>query len=725
MEKKTILMAFSFMLIIQIASASALTETYYPVSGEDASDGGIFNPLTNDDILKLSAIDDNRMRSDYPWDYSLANWDWDYIRYDFAIDTSEMETINDVTFFTKWQRDSDMDFADIIVWDGSDWSTEYGLTVPAEFSQYIYQEFSFENINTKYELQNLQIKFRAKSSDWRDPSFSFQDVLGVRIDYEPVYQEETPEILDVSWNPENPYEIINAVTFTADVQTTDGICGWDWDFGDGEESFDSEPIHIYARSDTFEVELTVTDCIGGEQDTYSENIAVGDLLPEACFIGDFSVEQHQTGSYDASCSYHADDLVSYEWDWTNDGSYDDAGIVQSHQWSTIGAFTIKLRVTDDEGNWNATIHQVTVNDDEVPEIMDILWNPAEPYEIIDSVEFSAEIVSEDGVCSWEWNFGDLTPHSNEEFPVHTYMSSDVFEVKLTVQDCDDGDIDIYSEQIIVGDILPVACFTGSDELFVNEQGSYNAGCSCHQSDGLTYQWDWENDGTFDDTGKTQTHSWSSPGTFTIKLKVKDDENNWNATTMEVVVEKKHDFDIPLDAGLNFISIPLVPEDDDISIENVLNSVMVNTEIVWYRDINYQWQSFIPEYGGNFDEIMPGIGFYIIMSESDTLYVDGGKMYQNPAPYPPEVTLIDGWQMIGHYGLLTITDTEALTSMQTIVYDPEGQLLEIINHYTAIFDEFGTPVSTFEPGKGYWINVRLDEYIDDSIKYVPSEAAYNY
>ncbi len=39
-----------------------------------------------------------------------------------------------------------------------------------------------------------------------------------------------------------------------------------------------------------------------------------------------------------------------------------------------------------------------------------------------------------------------------------------------------------------------------------------------------YEWDWDNDGTFDETGENMDHTWYSPGTYYIQLRVTDDES---------------------------------------------------------------------------------------------------------------------------------------------------------------------------------------------------------
>jgi hypothetical protein len=60
-------------------------------------------------------------------------------------------------------------------------------------------------------------------------------------------------------------------------------------------------------------------------------------------------------TFDPSCSYHSDgtkNLVLYEWDWDNDGTYDVSTLtpgVQTHTWSPpdpLGTYPVTLRVTD-------------------------------------------------------------------------------------------------------------------------------------------------------------------------------------------------------------------------------------------------------------------------------------------------------------------------------------------------------------------------------------------
>ena len=136
---------------------------------------------------------------------------------------------------------------------------------------------------------------------------------------------------------------------------------------------------------------------------------------------------------DASLSTDDSEIVLYEWDWTNDGTYDDTGKTEDHQYLDYGTYNVKLRVTDDE---DAT----------------------------------------DTITDW-------VSFSNS--PPEAIISTPIYHENLTID--------------VVG--------TESND----PDGSI-----------VEYAWDWTNDGSYDDTGATQSHEYSANGTYTIKLRVTDD-----------------------------------------------------------------------------------------------------------------------------------------------------------------------------------------------------------
>ena len=131
---------------------------------------------------------------------------------------------------------------------------------------------------------------------------------------------------------------------------------------------------------TYQVDITSATPSQGSIDVLitalSEKTGYGDLLPgktvSAYFI--YTAEVSSTGNtppvavldtlydpphyvcddiiFDASGSYDPDggDIANYEWDWDNDGNYDESGpeAQVTHSWDTAGTYYIQLRVTDDE-----------------------------------------------------------------------------------------------------------------------------------------------------------------------------------------------------------------------------------------------------------------------------------------------------------------------------------------------------------------------------------------
>ena len=89
--------------------------------------------------------------------------------------------------------------------------------------------------------------------------------------------------------------------------------------------------------------------------------------PEASFaVNSTSGTTATTFTFDASGSTDNEDdtsLLEVRWDWENDGTYDtnfSTTKTATHQYRTVGTFTIKLEVQNSEGLTHTTIKIVTV-----------------------------------------------------------------------------------------------------------------------------------------------------------------------------------------------------------------------------------------------------------------------------------------------------------------------------------------------------------------------------
>jgi len=73
-------------------------------------------------------------------------------------------------------------------------------------------------------------------------------------------------------------------------------------------------------------------------------------------------------------------------------------------------------------------------------------------------------------------------------------------------------------------IPPIAKIQGTPGLYVCESGSFkNKGSVDPDSNIIKYEWDWDNNGTWDEEGASVFHSWPTPGTNFIQFRVTTDD----------------------------------------------------------------------------------------------------------------------------------------------------------------------------------------------------------
>ncbi len=89
--------------------------------------------------------------------------------------------------------------------------------------------------------------------------------------------------------------------------------------------------------------------------------------------------------------------------------------------------------------------------------------------------------------------------------------------------------------------IPGGPYDGSAGVAVGLSGAAND----WGADVSTYEWDWDNDGTFDATGQTPSHTWASNGAYTVSLRVTDLNGGQGTalTTVNVVNHAPTDIDL--------------------------------------------------------------------------------------------------------------------------------------------------------------------------------------
>lgn len=235
--------------------------------------------------------------------------------------------------------------------------------------------------------------------------------------------------------------------------------------------------------------------------------------------------------FNASQSYDPDggSIVTYQWDFNNDGVVDGYGVVVVHQYTSAGTYNVSLTITDDEGQTaSATTGyglnipgSVNVTDNQYP-IANFSWNNDTGTTGV--VAFYDHSYDSDGIIvSWYWNFGDGAVDTSQN-PSHYYNRSGTYTVTLIVTD-DNGATNSTSFDVVVPNILPEAFFSYTPEnpstkhyIFFDATGSFDRDGTIQN-----YSWDFDNDGQFDDAyGTSPSTIFTTTGNHTVSLKVIDD-----------------------------------------------------------------------------------------------------------------------------------------------------------------------------------------------------------
>ncbi len=281
---------------------------------------------------------------------------------------------------------------------------------------------------------------------------------------------------------------------------------------------------------------------------FGSNGTNGDFVtnqsPVAQANGPYSGIQGQGVTLSAAGSSDPDGtLTSYEWDCTDNGSYDVVSVSTSAvcTYPDDGTYTARLRVTDDDGA-QAT-DTATVN---VPNI-----GPAAeangPYTGTRGFGISLSAVgssdSDGALVLYEWDCdtdGTYELSSNAATGQQcTYPAVGSYTATLRVTD-DDGGQATDTASVTVGNDPPTADAGGP---YAGNEGSpiaLDGTASADVGGGSIVSWSWDctDDGTYDVTasaGVGNACTYTDDGTFVVRLRVTDDDGATAEATASVTV----------------------------------------------------------------------------------------------------------------------------------------------------------------------------------------------
>jgi PKD repeat protein len=314
------------------------------------------------------------------------------------------------------------------------------------------------------------------------------------------------------------------VDFTADVtrgaapltvQFTDESSGnptsWSWDFdNDGNvDSTEQNPTHVFTTAGSYSVRLVARNTNTNGTKTSADLVrALGPVVPSftTSTVGGpapLSVTFTDTST---------EEPTSWAWDFDNDGTVDSTVQNPTYVYTTPGTYTVKLVATNEAGSATTTeTDLITVYTQVVADFSGTPLAGLIPLQ----VDFT-DLTTGD-VTSWAWDFdNDSIIDSTAQNPSFVYSTPGNYTVVLTASGLGGTDTETKVAYVAVAGPV-VADFSASATREYNTTSIQFTDLSTGTIS--TWAWDFDNDGNTDSTAQNPTHTFSTPGTYSIKLTV--------------------------------------------------------------------------------------------------------------------------------------------------------------------------------------------------------------
>lgn len=302
------------------------------------------------------------------------------------------------------------------------------------------------------------------------------------------------------------------------------IVGYSWNFGDGSNSTDKNPTHIYSTPGTYTVTLVVQTADGGAGSKVKVDYVLVHPKPNA----DFETSTNGcTIPVDVTFSNNSGSGLAYEWDFGNNetSTLDQPPVVH---YSSAGTYETSLIVTNSFGCKDTMIKSIIISDFQAgitaPEIVCV----GSEVEILDN--------STVGVNEWNWSFAGGSPNASaNENVIVKYDTPGQYVISLTSKNTISGCVSSVTKTITVAP-KPEPTFTNSPiegcaplDVTFNNTGSET---------GAHYEWDFGNGQT--STLLNPVTTYIENDVFTVKLIMTDINGCVDSISQEAVsVDSPH------------------------------------------------------------------------------------------------------------------------------------------------------------------------------------------
>ncbi len=461
---------------------------------------------------------------------------------------------------------------------------------------------------------------------------------------------------------------------------------------------------------------------------YNPSAGISFVTPSSGnYSGDIDVEWTNSGSFTGLILQVKADTCSETGDWINFDPEDETEYVLDteeylYEYDTHGDACLRIK----EGSTTYAFVGIFIDNEDPDANFD--WSPVDTM-VFEDVDFDASDSDDNGgsgIANYTWDFGDGETETNSvSTTTHVYDEADTYEVSLTVTD-NAGNQDTTSHEIEIEDIetetetfeyeAGILGITGYqlDEEFDTGLPGTSLICSVVPTSDEITNVAVSQSGSDCTIIETPNIPYNERGVHEIIIKATEgSEIKYYSVTITV-----YTWWIDLEEGWNLISIPMMPEDT--SIDSVLGGIQENIvdngeNTIFQYDAAYgssgKWYKAKPTstWTGTLDDIVPGYGYWIKMANDDAILKGFGDIAPTMGGPLLSVDVVNGWNLIGYYGLGTSSIYYALSSLR----------LGITTRY---YDTVFTTTSNMKTGVGYWMTAKFIP--NGETGYTPSQRALN-
>lgn len=322
----------------------------------------------------------------------------------------------------------------------------------------------------------------------------------------PIVEPSAPPVAEFT------FQVSGLTALFADASTGNPT-GWQWDFGDGDGvSGRKTTQHTYPQAGTYTVSLTVTGA-GGASSNVRKFVTVVAGLPLQAAFG-YEVNGLTVLFTDISTG----EPVSWTWDFGDGGASTERN--PSHTYARPGTYTVKLIVGNEFGITATASKFVNPSLGEPPK--------ADFDFQADGLRVLFTDRSEGKPDSWTWDFGDGTSSAAQN-PEHTFAQPGTFNVTLTARNKAGASSKSKLVAVSRGE-PPKAAFefqaNGLNVVFID------------RSEGKPTSWNWQfgdcSGPLCESTEQNPTHTYASPGSYTVILTASNAAGSSRATRLVTV-----------------------------------------------------------------------------------------------------------------------------------------------------------------------------------------------